>query len=104
MHLRFEPWFLCFFAICFFGREVTLLTVLVLQHCAGDLGMQATAKVAEKSKAGHHSVRRSYMHSQAEQDVVEERMAPDPCIERAVVERFLYNLELDLSLLPPDAA
>jgi hypothetical protein len=46
----------------------------------------------------------SYMHSQAEQDVTDEQMAPEPCVEKPAKARFLYSLDLDLSLLPPDDA
>ncbi|KAL3682286.1 hypothetical protein R1sor_000308 [Riccia sorocarpa] len=72
-------------------------------------GVQATAKVAlENSKAkGYHRINcRSFMHSEAHQYVVEERMAPDPCIERAADTHrtCTSRLELDLSLLPPDVA
>ncbi|KAL2611092.1 hypothetical protein R1flu_022784 [Riccia fluitans] len=82
--------------------------VLMSVYSKSALGMQATALVAiEKSKAGYHRInRRSFMHSEAHQYAVEERMAPDPCIEeRAAIDRSCSSrLELDHSLLPPDVA
>jgi hypothetical protein len=76
-------------------------------HCERVVGMLATPRAPAKSSYLHRNFDDSYMPSkaeQAEQDVVEEQMAPDPCVEKPAKARFLYSLELDLSLLPPDAA
>lgn len=66
--------------------------------------MLAVRRAPLKSAPFYHNCDYSHMHSQAEQDIAEAQMAPDPCVEKPAKARFLYNMELDLSLLPPDAA
>ncbi|CAM6104850.1 unnamed protein product [Calypogeia fissa] len=73
-------------------------------YCERVFGMLAAPRAAVKSFRFYLNCDNSYMFSQEKQDIVEERMAPDPCVEKPAKARFLYSLELDLSLLPPDAA
>lgn len=72
--------------------------------CKRVFGMRAALRApAEESYIFSRNCHCS-MHSQTEEDVEEAQMAPDPCVEKPAKARFLYSLELDLSLLPPDAA
>lgn len=72
--------------------------------CERAFGMLAARRVLLESFPYYKNCDNSHMHSQAEQDIAEAQMAPDPCVEKPAKARFLYSLELDLSLLPPDGA